>query len=126
MGYEVSNNQHYSLTQFANDTIKMGKGTLENLWSLKTIFRSFELVFGLQVNFHKSNLFYINLKDDFLEPTSSFLSCGISSLPFEFSGIPVGENLRRCNIWKLVVDSLQARLSSWRGCHFSTIFFTSL
>lgn len=41
-----------SILQFADDTVLMGKGTWNNLWSTKTIFRSFEMVSVLKVNFH--------------------------------------------------------------------------
>ncbi|PNX55609.1 ribonuclease H, partial [Trifolium pratense] len=36
-----------------DDTVLVGEGKWENLWSLKTVLRSFELVSGLKVNFYK-------------------------------------------------------------------------
>lgn len=61
-GFEVNTDLSFSLLQCADDTILMGKGYWENLWSIKTIFRSLELVSGLKVNFHKSNLYGLNVK----------------------------------------------------------------
>lgn len=92
--FKVFNNQQYSLLQFVDDTILIGKGNWENLWSIKTIFRSFELVSVLRVNFSKSNLIGFNLKEDFMNADSIFISC-ITSLPFRFLGIPIGANPRR-------------------------------
>lgn len=43
-GYKVGDHLHFSILQFADDTILMGKATWDNLWSIKTILRSFELV----------------------------------------------------------------------------------
>ncbi|KAI5402927.1 hypothetical protein KIW84_050501 [Lathyrus oleraceus] len=85
----------YEILEFANDPLIIGEGIWSNLWSIKGFSRGFELVPGLCVNFHKSKLFAINLKSDFLEATSSFLSCEIRSFPFLFLGIPIGANPRR-------------------------------
>lgn len=93
-GYKVSSDQHYYLLQFSDNTILVGKGSWNNRWILKSIVRGFVVVSGLKVNFLKSNLFGINLREDFLESTSSFLSCSISSIPFWFLGIPEGANPR--------------------------------
>lgn len=62
------------------------KGSWDNLWSTKSIFRSFEWVSRLKVNFYKSSLFGINLKEEFMEAAALFLSVFI---PFKFPGIPV-------------------------------------
>lgn len=49
------------------DTILIGEGTWKNLWSIKIILRSFEIVSELKVNFFKRNLYGLNLEDSFLE-----------------------------------------------------------
>jgi hypothetical protein len=41
-GYKVSNSILLHTLQFADDTIIMGEGNWENLWTIKTVFRSFE------------------------------------------------------------------------------------
>lgn len=69
--------------QFADDSILLEKGTSNNLWSLKTIFRGFELVSGVCMNFHKSKLLGINLHEDFLDAASVFLSFH-NSIPLYF------------------------------------------
>jgi hypothetical protein len=40
--------------QYADDTVFIGKATVENLWTMKAVLRGFELVSGLKVNFWKS------------------------------------------------------------------------
>jgi lysozyme family protein len=42
--------------QYADDTLCIGKATVENLWALKAILRGFEMVSGLKVNFWKSSI----------------------------------------------------------------------
>lgn len=42
--------------QYADDTLLVTKPSLDNLWCIKAILRSFEKDFGLRVNFLKSSL----------------------------------------------------------------------
>ncbi|GAU25188.1 hypothetical protein TSUD_150870 [Trifolium subterraneum] len=94
-GYKVSNNISFHTLQFADDTIFVGEANWDNLWTIKTVLRSFELVSGLKVNFYKSKLYGINIEEHFLRASSSFLHCEVESIPFRFLGIPVGSNPRR-------------------------------
>jgi hypothetical protein len=48
-GYQVSGNDHFQMLQFADDIILMGEGSWSNLWTIKTILRSFEFVSGLKI-----------------------------------------------------------------------------
>jgi hypothetical protein len=72
-GYQVSNNIQFQMLQFADDTIMLGEGTRENLWTIKTLLRSFELVSGLKINFVKSKLYGVNVASDFLAAGSALL-----------------------------------------------------
>jgi hypothetical protein len=105
-GYTVSNNILFHTLQFADDTIIVGEGNWDNMWTIKTVLRSFELVSGLKVNFFKSKLYGINLDNDFLRALSAFLHCGVDSIPFKFLGIPVGANPRRKATWSLLTPKL--------------------
>ncbi|GKV45602.1 hypothetical protein SLEP1_g52666 [Rubroshorea leprosula] len=42
--------------QYADDTLLFGTVTDENVWAMKSILRTFELVSGLKINFNKSQL----------------------------------------------------------------------
>ncbi|CAJ2645291.1 unnamed protein product [Trifolium pratense] len=97
----------------------MGEGSWENLWTIKTVLRGFELVSGLKINFTKSKLYALNVDDRFLAAGSAFLSCRSDVIPFKFLGIPVGANPRRRETWRPVVEAMSKRLSSWCGRHLS-------
>jgi hypothetical protein len=43
-GYKVSDNIKFHSLQFADDTILVGEGNWDNLWTIKTVLRSFELM----------------------------------------------------------------------------------
>jgi hypothetical protein len=118
-GYKVSNSILFHTLQFADDTIIMGEGNWDNLWTIKTVLRSFEIVSGLKVNFHKSKLYGMNLDNRFLGASSSFLHCEVDSIPFRFLGIPVGANPRRKATWSSIIDNTRKRLSVWNGRNLS-------
>jgi hypothetical protein len=54
------NGTEVSLLQFADDTLIMGEASERNLWAPKAVPRSFELVSGMRINFHKSCFVGIN------------------------------------------------------------------
>jgi hypothetical protein len=52
--------------QYADDTLFLGVPSVQNLWSIKTILRCFELTSGLKVNFSKVVLKALMLIQSFL------------------------------------------------------------
>jgi hypothetical protein len=118
-GYQVNPSLQFQILQFADDTILMGEGKWDNLWAIKVVLRSFELVSGMRINFVKSKLYGINVDSSFLEAGSSFLNCHADVIPFKFLGIPVGTNPRRKATWKPVVDAMSNKLSSWTSRYLS-------
>lgn len=62
-GFKVSESEEVDMLQFAVDTIIISEGDTANIWSMKTILMGFELMSGLRINFHKSNLYGINVGD---------------------------------------------------------------
>lgn len=74
---------------------------------------------GLGVNLWNSNLYAINIKRNFTEATSTFLSCKVADIPFNFLGIKLGSNPRRIDSWGFIVDTVKRRLTSWRSIQLS-------
>jgi hypothetical protein len=73
----LSTTYNFTFLQFADDTIIVGKENWDNLWAIITVVRSFKLMSGLKVNFFKSNLYGINLEENFMVAASAFLHCGV-------------------------------------------------
>lgn len=119
VGYLVNDNIFFLVFQFADDTIMLCEASRSNLWTIKTIFLSFELVSGLRVNFFKSCLFGVNTYVCFLNSASEFLFCHVGKLRFKFLGIPIAASPRRCSTWDPIVLALMKKLQSWRGCFLS-------
>ena len=113
-GFEVGQNGLViSHLQYADDTLCIGKATVDNLWPMKSILRGFEMASGLKINFLKSSLIGVNVSDDFMEMACNFLSCSRGSLPFNYLGLPVGANGRNLATWEPLVESLNRKLNGW-------------
>lgn len=114
-GFSYGDNNEVNNLHFADDIIILGDGDEQNLWTLKSILRGFELMVGLKINFNKSNIYGINLDAVNFQMSSTFLSCGIGSAPFKFLGVTVSDSPRKLNMWKDVVKDIRRRLDNWRG-----------
>jgi hypothetical protein len=118
-GYHINQDTQFQILQFADDTIILGEGSWNNIWTIKSLLRGFELVSGLKINFVKSKLYGLNIENRFLEAGASFLSCLSDVVPFKFLGIPVGANPRRRTTWQPVIDTMSKRLNLWSSRHLS-------
>ncbi|RDX61066.1 hypothetical protein CR513_60737, partial [Mucuna pruriens] len=97
---------HFSLLQFTNDALLDGDVCAKNLWMIKVILRSIELLLEPKVNFHKkkkkSSMYDINVDENFLKLASNFLYCNIDYFPFKFFRVPYGVNPRRLVLLRLL------------------------
>lgn len=50
--FKFNDEVHFELLQFVNDTILICDGNLDNLWTINTLLRGFELTLGLCVNWN--------------------------------------------------------------------------
>jgi hypothetical protein len=50
---------------------------------------------------------------------STFLHCGVDSIPFRFLGISMGANPRRKVTWKPIVEFTRKCLSRWKSHNLS-------
>lgn len=99
--------------QYADDTLCIGKPTVENLWAMKSILRGFEMVSGLKINFFKSSLIGVNVDSGFMDMACNFLNCSAGSIPFKYLGLPVGANSRSMSTWEPLLENLSGRLNTW-------------
>jgi len=82
---------------------------------VKAILRSFELVSGLRVNFHKSAVGAVGISQLDKCVYSKCLNCRQMELPFKYLDITIGGNPRRIALWDPIVDKIKSRLSRWKG-----------
>jgi len=116
IGVEVGSQRvQVDLLQYADDTLFFCSPTYHNVLVIKAMLRSFELVSGLRVNFHKSTVGVAGISELDLRVFSKCLNSRLMGLPFKYLGMPIGGNPRKCVFWNPVVDKIRSRLSSWKG-----------
>jgi len=115
-GYFVGNDSALCLShlQFVDDTLIIGEKSWSNVWSIRVVLMLFEHVSGLKVNFTKSLLTGVNVSDSWLHE-ALVLNCRVEIFPFVYLGLPIGGDPRKLNFWKPIVNSIIARLSSWKS-----------
>jgi hypothetical protein len=89
--------------QYVDDTLCIGKASVQNLWTMKSVLRGFEMVSGLKINLSKSSLIGVNVGEEFMVMACNFLNCSAGSIPFKYLGLPVGANPRSMSTWEPLV-----------------------
>jgi hypothetical protein len=114
-GLSTSQGKEVISLQYADDTIlfsSIDKPLLENLKNTLTMF---EQISGMRINFHKSELTPINLKDSQTHDIAHVFSFPVGSFPIKYLGVPLHfEKLKRENIQPLV-DKIMQKISGWKG-----------
>ncbi|PNX76937.1 cysteine-rich receptor-like protein kinase, partial [Trifolium pratense] len=111
----VSDSLSVSHLQFADDTLLLGEKSWANVRALRAVLVLFESLSGLKVNFHKSMLVGVNIRDSWLDEASSALCCRVGKTPFLYLGLPIGGDSRRLVFWEPVLARLKNRLSGWKS-----------
>lgn len=101
--------------QYADDTVFLCNGKLENLKVIKRILRLFELFYGLKVNFNKSLLHGWNMQEEIMETGASLLGCERDSNVFTYLGMKVRINPHASKNWNRLVRKIRDRIARWDG-----------
>lgn len=80
---------------------------------LKCVLRSFELLSGLKVNFHKSCLIGVGVEGEICENWAKVLNCAVGNIPFIYLALPVGARPNDKAVWCKVIERLEVRLAKW-------------
>ena len=101
--------------QYADDTIIFCPPDIEFLCNIKRSLIAFHIASGLNVNFHKSALYGINVDEAWLLNTADILLCRTGVLPFTYLGLPIGGNSSRINTWEPIITRMNNKLATWKG-----------
>jgi len=108
-----------NILQYADDTIFFREATMENVRTVKTILRCFELASGLKINFAKSRCGAICKSEQWCKEEADFLNCSILPMPFSYLGIPIGANPKHREIWDPIIRKCETKLARWKQRHIS-------
>jgi len=103
------------ILQFADDTLFFCQAETQNILTIKSILRFFELVSGLKVKFHKSKVGGIGVENLMIDRFSILLYCSKMGIPFIYLGMLVGGSHRKRDFWNSIADKIRKKLAKWRG-----------
>ncbi|KAH1198122.1 putative ribonuclease H protein [Glycine max] len=75
---------------------------MDNIRVLKSILRIFEMVFGLKINYAKSQFGCMGKSEVWYREAALFLNCGQLDIPFSYLGIPP------------IISKFELKLSKWK------------
>jgi len=109
-----------SILQYADDTILFLEHNLEQAQNMKLILCAFELLSGLKINFHKSELFCFGEAKECENQYMQLFGCNTGTFPIRYLGIPIHYRRLSNSDWLKVQEQFEKRLGSWKGKNLST------
>jgi hypothetical protein len=101
--------------QYVDDTLLFSTPDYRSLRNLKGVLMLFEQVSGMRINFHKSEVIPLNLKEEVVHEIWHILACPVGALPFKYLGVPLHfDKLKREDLHP-ILDKLIKRCAGWRG-----------
>lgn len=105
--------------QYADDAVIFSVVEPTKLWNLKLLLYLFENVFGLNINYDKTEAVWLEGSNDKQEEIAAMFNCKQSKLPLNYLGIPLKVGQLNIQEWKPLVDRVENRLPSWKGSTLS-------
>ena len=120
-GYEMGADVTTVVThlQFADDTLILAEKSWANVRSMHVVLILFESLFGLKVNFTKSQLVGVNVHESWINEAALVMRCKVKSIPFVYLGLPISGNVRLLSFWEPLILRIKSRLSGWKSKHLS-------
>jgi hypothetical protein len=127
--------------QYADDTLLFLEHDYNSACHLKWRMVCFEKLSGMKINYHKSDLYPVNLDEDESHRYAQIFCCKFGSFPFKYLGVPlhydklrredtqpiVGKIIKRIEGWKGILLSYGARLTLLKACLASiTVYLMSV
>jgi hypothetical protein len=101
--------------QYIDNTLLFSSCGGREVRNLNIVLMLFEKVYGMRINFNKSEFIPMNLETDRVHEVAHVLNCPLGSLPFKYLGIPIHfEKLKRDDL-QPVIDKLIKKVADWRG-----------
>jgi hypothetical protein len=106
--------------QYADDTVIFLSYSAENLRNLRMILTCFEAMFGMKINFDKSEVFTVGLTDEEQQQTVEILNCKLCSFPMKYLGLLVIDHKISKAQLRYVSDKTEKRLGTWQCDYLSS------
>jgi hypothetical protein len=91
------------ILQYADDTIFCLKDDLDNARNVKLLLYLYEMMFGLKINFTKSEVILIHGDEGKCVELVELFNCQIGCFPIKYLGVPVSPSRLHVKDWNLVI-----------------------
>ncbi|XP_059068591.1 uncharacterized protein LOC131859080 [Cryptomeria japonica] len=109
-----SADQVCSHQQFVDDSIIMGKASVQDSGSLNKALDSYGIAIGQLINWSKSFVYFINTLERRQIKISKILGCQLGNLPASYLGLPLCQDPPD-TFWGALVDKFHKKLAGWKG-----------
>ena len=103
------------MLQYADNTLIILQGELEQIICLKNILSSFSSFSGLHINFDKSTFIPLNIPPPIAAEMASTLGCPIFSFPQPYLGLPLTATKIRISDLQPLLNRFDNYFAGWRG-----------
>jgi len=98
-----------SILQYADDTIIFLDHDLEQAKNLKLLLCAFELLSGLKINFHKSEIFCYGATKQMEDIYTDLFGYNVGEYPFRYLGIPMHHRQLLNSEWSKVEECFEKK-----------------
>ena len=103
---------------FADDTILFCDADVEQILHIRLLLLSFQVVTGLKVNVHKSEMVPIGEVVD-VHALAEILGRRVGTLPMSYLGMPLGASHNSPSIWNPILEKIERKLAGWKRLYLS-------
>jgi hypothetical protein len=106
--------------QYADDTMILIQNTQESLTNLKFLLLCFELLSGMKINFHKSEVIVMGAGEAEQARVARLLNCKQGKFPFTYLGFTMSDHKLSMADVEPLVASVGKRAAPWQGRFMSS------
>lgn len=103
---------NFPIIQYADDTILIMEAWQKQLFFLKAILNTYAKSIGLIVNYHKSNVYPLNVSDDKMNLLANAFQCQIGCFPFTYLGLSMGHTKPKLEVFLPLIQKVERRLAA--------------
>jgi hypothetical protein len=101
--------------QYADDTIILIQDKEEYILNLKFILYCFEIMCGMKVNYHKSEVYVLGGDSERKGKVAAMFNCKLGSFPMTYLGVPVHTRKLRKEDFHVINAKMVKRSDPWQG-----------
>lgn len=101
--------------QYVDDTLLFLGKDLKVAVNMKWMLTCFELISGMSINYHRSEIVLVNFEEGEIDSLLGILQCIAGSFPIKYLGLPLYFEILHREDLQSLLDKMLARIVGWRG-----------